>query len=145
MRAYKEWWPDSSCSSGDIQQKFRESTRDAKTYCNDCPVKIDCLNYALLYDEEGIWGGTTKIQRAQILKASPQILDYLTLEAMQAQILEDRYTIDRYFDEIRQARKLARDYGRQQSTQVHPVATAPVQSLTELQELLGEWSIQWVS
>jgi WhiB family transcriptional regulator, redox-sensing transcriptional regulator len=35
-------------------------------YCNVCPVRPDCLDYALENDCDGVWGGTTKFQREQL-------------------------------------------------------------------------------
>ena len=59
-----------------------ESTqkRNVIRYCDDCPVRRDCLEYALWIDygnhgitvdgnaiiAAGVWGGTTRRQRAQI-------------------------------------------------------------------------------
>jgi len=39
--------------------------------CRTCPVQIMCLNFALEttnFIPEGIWGGTTKLQRAALKK-----------------------------------------------------------------------------
>lgn len=33
-------------------------------YCSVCPVILECLNYAIAHDEQGVWGGTTENQRA---------------------------------------------------------------------------------
>lgn len=39
----------------------------AKAICADCPVKRQCLKYALKAPEEyGVWGGLDEIERAQI-------------------------------------------------------------------------------
>lgn len=38
----------------------------AKQICDSCPLKIDCLEYALKNVEVGIWGGTTEEQRGLI-------------------------------------------------------------------------------
>lgn len=40
----------------------RKSKR-AKDFCKGCPVRKRCLEYALIYDEYGIWGGTTEDER----------------------------------------------------------------------------------
>jgi WhiB family transcriptional regulator, redox-sensing transcriptional regulator len=42
------------------------SRRDmvAKAICNLCPVKEQCLNFALLHHEFGVWGGTNESDRA---------------------------------------------------------------------------------
>lgn len=36
----------------------------AKKLCADCPVRSECLNYALTHGEQfGVWGGTTQTER----------------------------------------------------------------------------------
>jgi WhiB family redox-sensing transcriptional regulator len=144
MRAYKEWRLESVCLTGDALTAFRSNSRKAKAYCQTCPVKRDCLNYALLYGEDGIWGGTTETDRAQILSVAPQIQDILRLEALQAGILEHRYTMEEYWESVRQARKLAAVDKRQaQNYPVSPVV--PVPPVEEFEALLEEWNTQLVS
>lgn len=43
----------------------------ARRICNaDCPVKGECLDYALDHRiEHGVWGGTSERERRRILKA----------------------------------------------------------------------------
>lgn len=45
--------------------QVQESTRGKtyKDFCNACPVKAICLEFALLHDLSGIWGGTTESER----------------------------------------------------------------------------------
>lgn len=38
----------------------------AKKICSNCPLINPCLEYALINDEIGIWGGTTEQERIQI-------------------------------------------------------------------------------
>lgn len=137
MRAYKEWRLESVCLTGDALIAFRTNSRKAKTYCSDCPVKRDCLNYALLYDEAGIWGGTTETDRNLILLRAPQVRDLLELEALRAGILEHRYSVEEYVKSVREAQKAVRKARKER-------VPAPGPSLLVLQELLGEWSTQWV-
>jgi WhiB family transcriptional regulator, redox-sensing transcriptional regulator len=42
--------------------------RAAKAICGECPVCIECLDYALSRGETGIWGGTTDRERRIIRK-----------------------------------------------------------------------------
>lgn len=42
----------------------------AKEICSSCPLKIDCLEYALRNSEIGIWGGTTESQRDTLRRSS---------------------------------------------------------------------------
>lgn len=39
---------------------------EALLYCDRCPVRTECLDWALAHDEQGIWGGTTAYQRGQM-------------------------------------------------------------------------------
>jgi predicted Fe-S protein YdhL (DUF1289 family) len=46
---------------------FGKSARKAKMeFCNDCPIIMECLEWALKHDERGVWGGTTDKERRQI-------------------------------------------------------------------------------
>lgn len=43
------------------------STREAKAVCRSCPVREDCLEYALATGEKfGIWGGLGERERRRI-------------------------------------------------------------------------------
>ncbi len=42
----------------------------AKAVCARCPVRIDCLNYALETGQDaGVWGGTSEKERREIRSA----------------------------------------------------------------------------
>ena len=40
-----------------------QKSKRAKQFCAECPVKRECLEFALIYNEKGIWGGTTEEER----------------------------------------------------------------------------------
>lgn len=43
--------------------------RTAKKFCQRCPVKTECLNVALVNNEQfGIWGGLTTKERLRLRK-----------------------------------------------------------------------------
>ncbi|MFM9590761.1 WhiB family transcriptional regulator [Streptomyces scabiei] len=47
----------------------REVVEEAKRLCAVCPVRPQCLEYALTHDErEGIWGGHTIDERREIAR-----------------------------------------------------------------------------
>lgn len=47
-----------------------QSTRPAKDICNDCDVREDCLEYALITKQKfGIWGGLAERERRRLRKA----------------------------------------------------------------------------
>jgi WhiB family transcriptional regulator, redox-sensing transcriptional regulator len=42
------------------------STAAAIAICDRCPVKPECLEWALQHDEEGVWGGTSEATRRSL-------------------------------------------------------------------------------
>lgn len=67
--AWQEW---ALCAQTDPEAFFPEkggSTREAKRVCMACPVRVDCLNYALDGEERfGIWGGLSERERRRVKK-----------------------------------------------------------------------------
>ncbi|MEU8362352.1 WhiB family transcriptional regulator [Nonomuraea sp. NPDC048882] len=54
-------------------QPASANVRAAKTICQGCPVVADCLAWALANPQlasDGIWGGTTPIERAAIRRTA---------------------------------------------------------------------------
>lgn len=42
--------------------------QQAKAICKDCPIKFQCLEYAVKNEEYGVWGGTNDAERKLIRK-----------------------------------------------------------------------------
>jgi WhiB family transcriptional regulator, redox-sensing transcriptional regulator len=40
--------------------------RHAKRICQVCDVRAECLEYALVHDESGIWGGMSERERRRL-------------------------------------------------------------------------------
>jgi WhiB family redox-sensing transcriptional regulator len=38
----------------------------AKAVCVECPVRAECMDYAITNREVGVWGGTTESERRRI-------------------------------------------------------------------------------
>ncbi|HEX7322905.1 MAG TPA: WhiB family transcriptional regulator [Mycobacterium sp.] len=69
--ATNEQWQDRAlCAQTDPEAFFPEkggSTREAKKICQRCPVRTECLEYALAHDERfGIWGGLSERERRRL-------------------------------------------------------------------------------
>jgi WhiB family redox-sensing transcriptional regulator len=62
------------CAQVDPELWFPEkggSTRAAKALCARCPVRPECLAYALTHDERfGIWGGTSERDRRRMKRTT---------------------------------------------------------------------------
>jgi WhiB family redox-sensing transcriptional regulator len=55
--------------SGEGVGRRYENERGAKAVCAECPVRIDCLQYALENNTAGIWGGLTERERRRLRKS----------------------------------------------------------------------------
>jgi len=42
---------------------FGDPAIEARLLCTNCPVRLECLQYAMEADEHGIWGGLDREQR----------------------------------------------------------------------------------
>lgn len=64
------WQERALCAQTDPEAFFPEkggSTREAKRICLTCPVRNECLEYALAHDERfGIWGGLSERERRRL-------------------------------------------------------------------------------
>lgn len=48
-------------------RRYAEATQWAKAVCVQCPVRLDCLEYALtLTERHGIWGGLSEDELHQL-------------------------------------------------------------------------------
>ena len=61
------WYGQAVCygASGDLffEEGVRRLVIEAKSYCVRCPVRIDCLEFAIKHEEIGVWGGLTTTER----------------------------------------------------------------------------------
>ncbi|MCA1840759.1 MAG: WhiB family transcriptional regulator [Actinomycetota bacterium] len=66
------WQGKARCLEVDPEIFFPErggSSKAARNVCGDCPVRVECLKYALSNREQfGIWGGTSERERRKLRK-----------------------------------------------------------------------------
>lgn len=67
IRDYWEWSYLGLCRNPKISKHFglKSDINFAKAWCQACPVIEDCLLWAVIYNESGVWGGTTDGERAK--------------------------------------------------------------------------------
>jgi WhiB family transcriptional regulator, redox-sensing transcriptional regulator len=71
------WRLAAACRSADPELFFplsgsgkaREEIAEAKAICAGCPVRRQCLEFALRTRPQGIWGGLTELERHSAAKA----------------------------------------------------------------------------
>jgi WhiB family redox-sensing transcriptional regulator len=71
------WTERALCQETDPEAFFPdkgESTREAKRICHSCPVKDECLGYALTHGERfGIWGGMSRRERDALRRRTADV------------------------------------------------------------------------
>lgn len=64
------WMAHAECRGSDPEMFFPgrgEDTGDAKQVCAVCPVRSDCLEYAMARGEKfGVWGGLSEKERRRL-------------------------------------------------------------------------------
>lgn len=65
-----DWQMDAACNGTDVETFFPnkgESTSDAKRICRRCPVRAECLEYALdMAEKFGVWGNCSERERRRL-------------------------------------------------------------------------------
>jgi WhiB family transcriptional regulator, redox-sensing transcriptional regulator len=73
------WEESARCGQYDPEIFFDptvRSERRAKSICAQCPVRVDCLAYALsVRTEFGVWGGLNGRERSSLLRRSRRATD----------------------------------------------------------------------
>ena len=66
----RHWQERANCLGVDPDLFFPErgaSTKEAKSVCGGCEVRMECLEYALRHGEKfGIWGGLSERERRRV-------------------------------------------------------------------------------
>jgi WhiB family transcriptional regulator, redox-sensing transcriptional regulator len=72
MMKSQAWREQGQCKGVDPEIFYPISDDDAdeaKAICAECPVRLQCLEYALIARErDGIWGGCTERERRRIIR-----------------------------------------------------------------------------
>jgi len=80
LAAEPTWRADARCrhesavhffSPGHLERREEKHSREsaARALCGACPVRRQCLEYALVVQEpHGIWGGLTELERRRLLR-----------------------------------------------------------------------------
>ncbi|MEU2621994.1 WhiB family transcriptional regulator [Streptomyces sp. NPDC007157] len=85
----QEWGARAVCRRIDPDELFVEGAaqNQAKAVCAGCPVRTECLAYALdRRIEHGIWGGMTERERRALLRRRPTVASWrMLLETARAE------------------------------------------------------------
>lgn len=65
-----------------------KNKQDRERICAPCPVRLQCLEYAIMYDEKGVWGNTTESERKRLVTKLPGFRRLLLLAAAEKGRLE---------------------------------------------------------
>ena len=65
------WMADAACRDVDVSvfYPYEPAFEPAKAICNGCPVRAECLDYAIIGREEyGVWGGLSPQERVTLAR-----------------------------------------------------------------------------
>ncbi|MEV6319093.1 WhiB family transcriptional regulator [Streptomyces sp. NPDC051776] len=82
MYGESDWSERAICRAGDPDELFVEGALQnrAKVTCVGCPVRTECLAYALDHRIEfGVWGGMTERERRALLRRRPTVTSWRLL------------------------------------------------------------------
>jgi len=72
-----EWMRHAKCRGTDPSEYFPSDgvgVEQAQRICATCPVRVECLEYALEHRiEHGVWGGASERERRRILRRRRQL------------------------------------------------------------------------
>ena len=80
------------------------SNPEHEGYCGACPIQYFCLSYALIYDELGVWGNTTKSQRDHLVGSTPDLIPHLIEEAKNQGWYSPKPRLEEFLPSTRQLR-----------------------------------------
>jgi WhiB family redox-sensing transcriptional regulator len=67
-----DWFEDAACRDADTTVFFPVSdaaSETAKSICAQCPVREECLEFAVATRQpDGVWGGLTPIERHRLIR-----------------------------------------------------------------------------
>jgi hypothetical protein len=131
VRSIRVWQEEAACRGIDRPDLFFPeqgvNPTFARTYCPQCPVQSECLEYGIIYDEPGIWGGKTRKERKALTYVRPSLIAIAKKEGL----YESRPSIDRLLaaqhqEQLRVERELALDASRQLEPEPTPEQLAAV-------------------
>ena len=72
------WMLQGLCRGADTREFFPSNglgVEAAQQICGGCPVRSECLEYALMHRiEQGVWGGASERERRRILRRRRELI-----------------------------------------------------------------------
>jgi len=73
----KDWRESGACRTADTAVFFPvtdDEAGPAKVICSTCPVREECLTFALANrEEQGVWGGLTETERRRVRRRKANV------------------------------------------------------------------------
>lgn len=65
------WWFPNFTNRQPVEERLQARADAARAIiiCNDCPIRIECLQYSLEWEQFGIWGGLPEDQREKMRRS----------------------------------------------------------------------------
>jgi hypothetical protein len=63
-----DWYSHANCTKMGDMFFDPDKEEECKSICESCSVRLDCLNSAIIFQDEGIRGGLNSTERQQIIR-----------------------------------------------------------------------------
>ena len=87
QRHRKVWQRESKCVGDYAISDGETPIKTIAAYCSNCPVIKECLNYALLHEEGGSWGGLNR----RALAKRRRVLGYLGIRQLVQEAVDEKW------------------------------------------------------
>lgn len=111
--AKQDWMSEGLCTSLSPEEADKiffigpgQTSKRARMYCQSCPVKQQCNQFAITYNEVGVWAGKTETDRREL---DPFIREGLRTAANKKNQLESRNVNDFLPQAIQQSRETVQE------------------------------------
>lgn len=121
------WTDQANCKGMDPELFLPErgdnhTANQAKAICEGCPIKDDCLDYAVFHNCIGIWGGTSGRERRKMVSKHPRTINHYRLAPPRDDIKHGTYNgyaqhLRRRIEPCEACSKAATEYRRQKRQQ----------------------------
>jgi len=108
-----------------IEPTLRKDREVALKVCRHCPVAEECLNYAIVHEKRGIWGGKIENEISALRKTNLESLGYRAFR--EGWLEEPNLVPPRMIEDFQEYQTIAKQQRKNQSN--HPVGSLHNQPL----------------
>jgi hypothetical protein len=128
--------PEVNFEPGKLELKKSTAAQDI---CDNCPVKKQCGDYAILHELGGTWGGLSEYERVEL---RPDLIEYLGYRAIREGWLEKHHLLTQ--EQLEEAQAMASEAKAHQKKDQPHRDSFDFDLPSQPTEQVGDWQIDAV-